>query len=410
MFLQNVDSGSFVPYRSNRMKILVIGGGMAGLTYAIVAAKNGQDVTVVERNTRVGKKISMTGNGKCNIGNARVTPACFNKSSVANKVLAEISVDEYIKFLQSVGIYVFEDSEGRMYPFCESASNVVDCLRNQVEKYGGKIICDAEVFNVRPVDKGYEVLIDRTNYRFDKVVAACGSKSQANETNVFRVIPKEYFTPLSPSLVPVKTKTIDHVLNGLRAKADVSLMDGAVPIAKESGEVLFKDYGLSGICIFNLSAVIARRIVQGKQGNYKFVLDLLPKFSQWDLEEILYFRLKSGEQPQRLFYGLLHNKIAESIVKSCDNRSDVSKLSYAAKNLSFDFARLLDYSMSQVTAGGIDERYIDLKTLALPNGITALGEMLNVDGVCGGNNLYFAAASALYTFTPEQRSKAYKLI
>lgn len=392
------------------MKTLVIGGGMAGLTYAVIACKNGQDVTVVERNARVGKKIAMTGNGKCNIGNARVTPACFNKSGIVNAVLNSVSVSEYKQYLQSVGIYTFEDADGRMYPLCESASNVVDCLRNQVEKYGGKIICDSEVFSVRPLSKGYEVLINRNNYRFDKVVAACGNKSQANETNVYCAVDKEYFTPLCPSLVPIKTRAMDPILNGLRAKAEVTLTDGVVTLGKENGEVMFKDYGLSGICIFNLSALIARRIVQGKQGNYMLTVDLLPRFSQWDLEDILYRRLKSGEEPQRVFYGLLHNKLAESILKRCDNRSDISLLARTAKNLTFDYAKLLDYSMSQVTAGGVDERYLNVDTLALPNGVVALGETLNVDGVCGGNNLYFAAASALHTFTPEQRKAAYKKI
>lgn len=390
------------------MKLLVVGGGMAGLTYAVVAAKNGLDVTVVERNARVGKKIGMTGNGKCNIGNARVSPACYNKSALVNKVLSSVPVEEYVKFLKSVGIYTYEDGDGRMYPLSESASNVVDCLRNQVEKYGGKIICDSDVFNVRPSNKGYDVLINRANYRFDKVVAACGSKSQANETNVYGIVPKEYFTPLCPSLVPVKTRSIDPVLNGLRVKADVTLLDGAVPVSKEHGEVLFKDYGLSGICIFNLSAQIARRIVQGKQGDYKFALDLLPGFSQWDLEEILYLRLKSGDAPEKLFYGLLHNKVAESLLKRCGGSSDITKLAYLAKNLTFDYAKLLDYSMSQVTAGGVDERYVNSDSLALPNGVVVLGEMLNVDGVCGGNNLYFAAASALHVFSAEERNAAYK--
>lgn len=392
------------------MKTLVIGGGMAGLTYAVIACKNGQDVTVVERNSRVGKKIAMSGNGKCNIGNARVTTDCYNKSALVDKVLQAIPVGEYRRYLESSGIYTFEDADGRMYPLNESASNVVDCLRHQVEKYGGKIICDCEVFNVKPIDKGYEALINRSNYRFDKVVIACGSKSQALETHVYGIIPKEYFTPLSPSLTPIKTRSIESVLNGIRVKARVSLLDGTLPIAHEQGEVLFKDYGVSGIAVFNLSAVIARRIVAGKRGDYKLVIDLLPKLSQWDIEEILYLRLKSGDEPNKLFYGLLHNKLAEVILKRCDGNCDITKLAYTVKNFTFDFDKLLDYSMSQVTAGGVNERYLNQKNLTLPGGVTVLGEALNVDGVCGGNNLYFAAASALYVFTPEQRQAAYKLV
>lgn len=392
------------------MKTLVIGGGMAGLTYAVIACKNGQKVTVVERNSRVGKKIAMTGNGRCNIGNAKVNPSCFNKSGIVNAVLNSVSVEEYKRYLQSVGIYTFEDADGRMYPLNESASNVVDCLRFQVQKFGGNIICDSEVFKVKALAQGYEALINRDNYKFDKVVVACGSKSQAIETNVYCAIDKNYFTPLCPSLVPVKTRTMDPVLNGVRVKAVVTLIDGVVALGKESGEVLFKDYGLSGISVFNLSALIARRSVLGKNGNYRFSIDLLPTLSKWDLEDVLYRRLKSGEPLQRVFYGLLHNKLAESVVKRCDNRADLTKLAYTVKNFDFDYARLLDYSMSQVTAGGVDERYLYMDSLSLPNGIIALGEVLNVDGICGGNNLYFAAASALHVFSREQREAAYKLI
>ncbi len=388
------------------MKTLVIGGGMAGLTYAVIACKNGHDVTVAERNVRVGKKIAATGNGKCNIGNVGVSPACYNKSALVNKILNSVSVEEYRRFLESCGIYTFADNEGRMYPISESAANVVDCLRNQVEKYGGKIICEAEAFNVRPSSNDFEVLINRTNYRFGKVVVACGSSSQSLETHIFSVIPKQYVTPLCPSLTPVKVRYIEPILNGLRVKCKVTLTDGAISLDSQNGEVLFKDYGLSGICIFNLSAVIARRTVQGKQGDYKFVIDLLPNFNQWDLEELLFRRVKSGDKPSQLFFGLLHNKLAEAVLKRCDGVCNVSKLAHTVKNFTFDYAKLLDYSMSQVTSGGVDERYLDAR-LNLPNGVTVLGEALNVDGICGGNNLYFAAASALYTFPREQRNAAY---
>lgn len=392
------------------MKVLVIGGGMAGLTYAVIACKNGYDVTVAERNGRVGRKIAMSGNGKCNIGNSKVDLSCYNKSNIVGNVLAEVSVTEYKKYLKSCGIYTFEDNDGRMYPVSESASNTVDCLRAQVEKYGGKIVCEAEVFRVRPAEKGFEALINRVNYYFDKVIMACGSKSQSPETNIFGIVPKEYFTTMCPSLVPVKIRNMDPILNGLRAKVHVSLYDNALTVGNQEGEIQFKDYGLSGICIFNLSALIARKTVQGKNGEYKFAVDLLPAFSLWDLEELLYTRLKNGYELKQLFYGLLHNKIAESIIKRCDGQSDVTKLAYTCKNMTFEFDKLLDYSMSQITAGGIDERYVNCKNLTLPNGIVALGEALNVDGICGGYNLYFAAASALYTFTKEEREIAYDKI
>ena len=390
------------------MKILVIGGGMAGLTYAIVACKNGLDVTVAERNPRVGKKIAATGNGKCNIGNLTVSPSCYNGSSVVRRVLDEISVAEYKQFLISCGIYTYTDADGRMYPLSDSAANVVDCLRHQLTKFGATLWTDTEITAVSKVDNQYQVTVGTISYLFDRVVLACGSGSQAEQPNISNIIPNDVFTPIVPSLVPVKVRDMDGTLNGLRARANVTLYDGNLYVGKESGEVLFKDYGLSGICIFNLSALIARKMVQRKYGNYMFSLDVVPHLSQWDLQEILHGRINCGER-NKMFYGILHNKLAEHIVKRAGANADAATLAHIAKALQFTFDRLLDWSKSQVTAGGVDDGYLDIDTLALSNCIVVLGEVLNVDGICGGNNLYFAAASALYTFSKLQREKAYSI-
>ena len=380
------------------MKTLVIGGGMAGLTYAIVALKNGIDVTLAERNNRVGKKITMTGNGKCNIGNANVDKNCFNSSPIVQKVLDEISVEEYVQFLNSCGIYTHTDEMGRMYPLCDSASNVVDCLRHQFAKNGGKLLTDVNVQDVSI--KGDKYIFAGTAY--DKVVVACGSGSQA-QSPTLPLVQKDWLTQLCPSLVPVRTTQMDGILNGIRAKSVVTLLADGKAIAQESGEVLFKDYGLSGICIFNLSATIARNMVKGIKHNYTFSIDLVPSMSSNTLLQILQKREVAGEK-DKLFYGILHNKLAESIAKR--GKSAYEQCS-VAKNFTFTLDKLLDFTMSQVTAGGIADNFVNIDTLTLPNGVVALGEVLNVDGICGGNNLYFAGASALYTLTKQQRQKAY---
>ena len=390
------------------MKILVIGGGMAGLTYGVVAAKNGHSVTLAERNSRVGKKIAMTGNGKCNIGNARVDANCYNKSAIVKNVLEQISVDEYRRFLTSCGIFTYSDHDGRLYPLTDNANSVVDCLRHQFYKFGGKTLVDTEVTGFVKVGEKYQVTLRAERHYFDKIVLACGNKSQSEPLNIYYLVPADAFTPTAPSLVPVRIRNMDGTLNGLRARADVSLYDGIVLLGKESGEVQFKDYGLSGICVFNLSAIIARREIQRKKSNYRFVVDVVPYLKLWDLEEILYNRLRAKEHKE-LFYGILHNKLAEHVIRKCKDVTNASELAYTAKNLPFEFAHLLDWTKSQVTAGGIDERYVNLNTLQLNNGVVVLGEILNVDGICGGNNLYFAAASALYTFDKEQRETAYSI-
>lgn len=386
------------------MKTLVIGGGMAGLTYGIVAVKNGIETVICERNSRVGKKIAVTGNGKCNVGNANADASCFNHSKIAQKVLNTVSVAEYVRFLNSCGIYTFSDGAGRMYPLSESASNVVDCLRFQFEKHGGKLLTDTEVLSAEKRSDGFCVQTTGSGNIFcHKVVLACGSGSGVPQPNVKNFC-GNFLTETAPSLVPVKIADMDKSLNGLRAKATVTLFADGAPVATEKGEVQFKDYGLSGICIFNLSARIARDIVSGKKHNYQFSLDLVPEFSLQKLEEVLQKRLADGSE--KVFYGILHNKIAQCVVKR--SQFTAQSLAKNAKSLTFRFEKLLDYSMSQVTCGGIAEKYLD-DALTLPNGICAVGEVLDVDGLCGGNNLYFAAASALSLFDENQRERAYEL-
>lgn len=389
------------------MKTLVIGGGMAGLTYAIVACKNGQDVTVAERNVRVGKKIAMTGNGRCNIGNANVSASCYNSSGIVPRVLEAVPVVDYKRFLNSCGIYTYTDGEGRMYPLSDSASGVVDCLRFQLSKFGGNLLTETAVTKVAARGGGFDVCLNGQTAHFDKVIVACGSRSQTEPTGLNTLVPASCLTPTVPSLAPVKLQNADITLNGLRVRAVVSLFDSDRLLASERGEVLFREYGISGICVLNLSALIARREVLRRHGNYRFELDVVPDISEITLEEIVQRRLNEGER-DKAFYGVLHNKLAAHVLRGAGN-ANAARIAHVAKHLTFDFERLLDWSMSQVTAGGVDEGYLDLATLQLPNGLTVVGEALNVDGICGGYNLYFASASALYTFSSAQRNRAYSL-
>lgn len=371
------------------MKTLVIGGGMSGLTYGILSAQKGNDTVIFERNSRVGKKIAMTGNGKCNIGNVNSNESCFNTCKTVSSVLKAVPVERYVQFLQSCGIFTFADSEGRMYPLCESSSNVVDCLRKRYADVGGKTVCDADVQSVRRLGNGFEVTCNGSQHLFDKVVVACGSGSGCADVHLAQLVGQQYLTPLFPSLVPLRTVKMDKTLSGLRVKANVRLLSDGECLAQQSGEVQFKEYGLSGICIFNLSATVARRKCKG---NFVICLDVVPHLSLQQLQKVLASR--TGWQ-EKSFYGILHNKLGEYVVKHSDGTPQ--GMAQTAKNLSFAVDRPLDFSMSQVTSGGVSEKFLD-ENLTLPNGLTVIGEALDVDGICGGNNLYFAAASALYLF------------
>lgn len=381
---------------------------MAGLVYGILSVKNGIETTICERNKRVCKKVSQTGGGKCNIGNANVSEQFFNRSGIAKKVCRKISVGEYVRFLESCGIYTFTDSAGRMYPLSESASNVADCLRTRFEKFGGKFFTECEVTRIVRNAQGLWQA-DGCGGEFDKAVLACGSASGAVDPNVFKIVPQKYFTPCVPSLTPLKISDMDKQLNGLRAKAVAYLFCDGKKIAEEQGEVQFKDYGVSGICVFNLSARIARRKVLGETHRYTLSLDLVPAFTLEKLTYVLQSRIDANESGERIFFGILHNKLAQGVLKRAVAANDFSarKLAETAKSYTLKVEKTLDFSMSQVTAGGISERFLNCETLELPDGLVAIGEILDVDGLCGGYNLYFAAASAMYLFDERQRVNAY---
>lgn len=377
------------------MRILVIGGGMSGLCYAILAARRGLDVTLCEKNTRVGKKLAMSGNGKCNIGNLHASAACYNDSGIVRRVLGAVSVDDYTSFLRSCGVHVYADGAGRLYPVNESASGVVDCLRYELARWGGRLLTESTASNIEAKNGGFCASLNGKAQHFDRVVVACGSPSQADDA-LTKLIPRQYLTPLCPSLVPVCVAETDGVLNGVRNRAAVTLMADGRVVATEQGEILFKDYGLSGICIFNLSAQIARDVVAGKAARrYVFCVDLVPDLPYSELLQELRRRRENGYDADKLLYGLVKNKLAEHIAKRCGG--DVDAIAHSVKALTFTFEKTLDYSMSQVTAGGVDENFVS-DALELPNGVTVLGEALNVDGLCGGNNLFFASASAIYAF------------
>ena len=380
------------------MKVLVIGGGMAGLTYAIMSARQGNKVIVAERNSRVGRKVAMSGNGRCNIGNLTVTPDCYNDSALVRHVLDAVPVDQYLSFLRSAGVYTYADDCGRLYPVTDSASTVVDCLRFEAVRAGVEILVDCPVVDRTKVGDKYVVDAGGQKLTVDRLVVACGSHSQADDPMTANLVGgKQYLTALCPSLVPVRLTDADGTLNGVRNRAKVTLFCDGVAVAERSGEVQFKDYGLSGVCVFDLSAVIARGIVKGENHGYKFVVDLLPDFDEQTVKQIVQNNIDSGRDG---LVGLVKNRVADYVKKkisATDNRF-AERAAHLLKHMAFTFEKLLDYSMSQVTAGGVRVDCLSLPTLTLPDGVVVLGEALDVDGFCGGYNLYFAGASALSLF------------
>lgn len=391
------------------MKIAVIGGGAAGLMAAAVASAK-HNVTLFEKLGRVGKKLYAAGNGKCNISNAVLTRANAEKFDAyyncheAAEIVAGFDYDDFMSFCaDELGLETIVDEEGRVYPRSENSGSVLDALRLKCHHNGVKISLENSIMRVEKSSKGFKVWQgDGQFVFFDKVVFCVGSGMQVRNFTSFDVL-RDFsiaVTKTQPSLTPIKTKKVWLPLNGSRVRAKTVLLADGRPVAEENGEVLFRDYGLSGICIFNLSAIIARNIVAGKTAQYQIALDLFPEYSVQQLFEKFCKRLAVvGKDAQTFFVGLLSNKLAEAIIGHCRfneklSKEDVKRLAAYCKNIVFDVDGLCGADKGQVMAGGVDFACLDgdlqCKTVS---GLYFAGECIYADGLCGGFNLHFAFAS-----------------
>jgi len=391
------------------MKIAVVGGGAAGLMAAIVASQK-HKVTVFEKQNRVGKKLFASGNGKCNMTNSILTreniqkPSDFYNCQQAKDVVSRFDFDDFMHFCKdTLAIETITDSQGRVYPRSEQGGSVLDAFRLKCQKSNVKISDVREVIRMEKSSKGFKLYMGNEEAAFfDKVIFCVGSSAQVRNFNSFDLL-KNYdvsITKRHASLTPIKTEKVWLPLNGTKIKCNVSLYQDGQKVMSENGEVLFRDYGLSGIVIFNVSAYIARNIVNDVYAKYYVMLDLFPELNLKQLEDKLFDRLAvCGKESKTFFVGLLCNKLANEVINACKlgenvKKEDVSKIASFLKNIKFDVSGLCGDEKGQVMSGGIDFACVDenLQCKNVP-GLYFAGECLNADGLCGGFNLHFAFAS-----------------
>jgi len=391
------------------MKIAVVGGGAAGLMAAIVASQK-HKVTVFEKQNRVGKKLFASGNGKCNMTNSILTreniqkPSDFYNCQQAKDVVSRFDFDDFMHFCKdTLAIETITDSQGRVYPRSEQGGSVLDAFRLKCQKSNVKISDVREVIRMEKSSKGFKLYMGNEEAAFfDKVIFCVGSSAQVRNFNSFDLL-KNYdvsITKRQASLTPIKTEKVWLPLNGTKIKCNVSLYQDGQKVMSENGEVLFRDYGLSGIVIFNVSAYIARNIVNDVYAKYYVMLDLFPELNLKQLEDKLFDRLAvCGKESKTFFVGLLCNKLANEVINACKlgenvKKEDVSKIASFLKNIKFDVSGLCGDEKGQVMSGGIDFACVDenLQCKNVP-GLYFAGECLNADGLCGGFNLHFAFAS-----------------
>lgn len=381
-----------------RFDVIIIGGGASGMFLASELA--GRRVALIEANDRVGKKLLATGNGKCNLTNLDMNIVHYNRPSFVETYLDRFDAHDTIASFERMGL-ITKVIDKRVYPYSECASTVLDILRDAMQKCGtevftGHIVNSVEYFADTYTVGGVTKVDGQTksfSFTADNVVLATGSNATfgRNSNNLFTAL-GHTAREFTPALVPIKTnKEPIKGLSGVRVKAGVRC--GA---RYEVGEVLFKDFGVSGIAVFNMSSEIARGKL--KIGS-NLTIDFMPEYSVGEVESLL--RKRGNVRVGELLTGTFHSKVVDRILWASGVNPDdlaqpkISAIARTIKTYTLKIEGLGDSSLSQVMSGGLNIREFDHNLMSMKSkNAFAIGEALDVDGDCGGYNLQWAWTSA----------------
>jgi len=376
--------------------VAIIGGGASGLVAAIAAARQGADVVILEKAARVGRKILATGNGRCNLSNTAVSSAAYNHPDFVGPILAAVSASAVNSFFDKLGLLTYADEEGRVYPATNAAASVLDVLRLECARLGVEERCGSEIAHVLAEEgtSGFDVVAtggDRLHA--DAVVVATGGGhsvlADLGHTSV----------PSAPVLGPLKTEREPiRGLSGVRVRCAATLLADGVPVATERGELLFRDYGVSGIMVFDLSRFFEPGCVLS--------VDLFPDTAPDALRRLLTERrsVLSWRTAETFFEGMLHDRVAQAVLRAASiapatpvAELPCERLTALLKDFRLNVTGRGDAAQSQVTRGGASVAEFDSRTMhsRLVGGLFAAGEVLDVDGRCGGFNLHWAWASGI---------------
>ena len=387
------------------MKVLIIGGGASGMMAALTAAENPQNhVTLLERQNRLGRKLLATGNGRCNLSNlhADISHYFGNDPAFILPALHAFTVQDTVDYFKSIGLLTVTEPSGKIYPFSDQANSVVDVLRFALEQKGVDVRCGCEVLSIGKKARGYNVKTADDAFYCDKLIVACGgaagSKLGGTDLGYQLLSPIGHHTSqLSPTLVQLKANTTyTHSLKGVRADAGLTLKHNGLIIRQTFGEVQFTDFGVSGPAVFELSRFADKGDI--------LLLDLLRPMAEEDLST--YLKQKQKNLPsmplEDFLTGLLHNRLGRVILQQggWDLRLEAScidceKLAHLIKFFPIAITGKLGFEHAQVTAGGVltSEFRADTLESRLNPGLYATGELLDIDGDCGGYNLQWAWSS-----------------
>ncbi len=391
------------------MHIAIIGAGASGMAAALAAAENSNNqVILLERQARVGRKLGATGNGRCNLSNLHASQGGYHGEdpTFADYAISRFGPEETLRWFRDLGLYTVAEASGRVYPWSDQANSVVDVLRFALEKPNITLKAGFEVEKVKKTAQGFRLESKEESQDCERLIIACGGLAGTKlggsmaGYKLLRSLGHKC-TRLRPTLVQLKTGWSGiAALKGVRANCAVTILRDGEVFSSGQGEIQFTEYGLSGPVIFETS----RDVCQGS-GEWTCRLDLLPELSLEELEAELLRRKTTGLPVSEVLTGILHNRLGRVVAQSAGISGNgqvadlpdslLKTLAEETKNFRISLTEPLGMDSAQVTAGGICTNEFDPQTMEsrLVSGLFACGEVLDIDGDCGGYNLQWAWSS-----------------
>lgn len=409
--------------------IAILGGGASGLA-AAVGVKKGEftgRTLLIDRHPRIGKKLLSTGNGRCNLSNTALdNPSCFSSAYFgsatenAATLLKEHNCTYIRRIMRNIGL-ITKDENGLIYPYSNSANSVLDIFKIFLEQNNADQLLGQDIQYIKKTKNGFVIESDEYEIHTKKLIMANGGKASAklsSDGSGYKLAKALGYklAPLFPSLAPVKVESnVLRSLKGIRQRGAVSLFSDETIVDTQQGEIQFAEDKLSGICVFQLSRYVNEfftcRTINGKKAkNISLCIDLFPGIKRDEFEQLLINKalllpeLAIGE----LFSGILVKRVGMALIKQCGffdfalplsalTTADIHRIAATAKQWEFKPKCISDFNQAQVTAGGVLQSEIDFKTMCAKNNSNLFftGELVDLDGLCGGYNLHWAWVSGL---------------
>ena len=392
--------------------IIIIGAGPAGMMAAITAKRNGSNVILLERNPRVGKKILSTGNGRCNFSNTVQEPFLYHSedNQFPWKIYEQFDVHQTLRFFTELGIYS-RNRGGYLYPYSDQAAAILNVLQLELQRLDITVELEADIKRVEKQGEQFYVKTKGADYQVDRLIITTGSKAapKTGSDGSGYGYAKQFghkIIPVVPALVQLHCAEKEYrELAGIRAQGKVTLYLDEHYQAEDTGEIQLTKYGISGIPVFQVSRFASGGIADGRK--VTVVLDFMPDFSDLEFLGFLKNRVEfnSNKTMDNFFIGVFHHKLARVFLKKAEispkklaGQLSVSELNRLCEKVKHYSAKIIDtnsFEQAQVCAGGVSTTQLNPQNLesTIVTGLHFAGEILDVDGACGGYNLQWAWSS-----------------